>query len=84
MRHRHRKWRYRLESVFGKGLYGPSQLRLRMEARVRALGGRPTARRRPSGSRDPFRDFEENLTGLSELLKMMRARPESTGESVPQ
>ena len=46
-RERSRKWRYRLESVFGRGLSGPYFLRTRMEARMAALGSRPLPRRQP-------------------------------------
>jgi len=72
MRVRNRKWRYRLESVFGPALYAPSILRRRMEERLPSLGGKAPARkrlswrarlRREGTGRDPSRQFESNRSG---------------------
>jgi hypothetical protein len=43
-----RKWRHRLESVFGRTLSGPGELRQAMQARLLSLGGKAPARKRPS------------------------------------
>ncbi len=92
LRCRHRKWRCRLESAFGKGLSGPAILRQRMEARIPALGGKPPARRRSAGRdsgrddsyrRDPWRDFEETLAGLRELLAMIYPAREAASGGRP-
>jgi hypothetical protein len=44
----HRKWRYRLESALNERLPGPAALRLSLEARIPALGGKPPRRLGPS------------------------------------
>jgi hypothetical protein len=68
MQHRHRKWRSRLESELGKGLYGAAVVRIRLESLVRVLGGKPPARRAVPQGRDRIREFRERLAGLTELL----------------
>jgi len=76
----HRKWRYRLESVLGSGLYAPAVVRQRIEARLPLLGGKPprltTPRPLPP---DPVRESEEVLARLKTLLSVMFNRPPSPG-----
>ncbi len=79
MRFRNRKWRWRLESALGKGLYGPSLMRKRMEARLPVLGGKRASQVPASRRRDPLRDFEERMEGLEEMLSEMYNRPPSAG-----
>jgi hypothetical protein len=74
----HRKWRYRLESVLGPGLYGPTVLRERIEARVRLLGGKPPRHRKPAPDprfQDPFEASEKELARIKRLLAVMFNRP---------
>ena len=90
LRLHHRKWRDRLESAFGKGLYGPAILRQRMEARIPALGGEPPDRLRSSGEDSgcddslrghPLRGFKEALAELRDILAMMYPGREAASES---
>ncbi|MGO9273749.1 MAG: hypothetical protein ACLQOO_26510 [Terriglobia bacterium] len=80
----YRQWRYRLESVLGKGLTGPAAVRKRIEARVPLLGGkppkrpRPTPRLRPS---DPVRESDEALAMLKALFAVMGKSQESGDRS---
>lgn len=75
-RERNRKWRHRLEILFGPGLSGPYFLRTRIEARLAALGGRPQPRRRASPGaaaapppQDPQAWIDRMLADALELLK---------------
>jgi hypothetical protein len=70
----HRKWRYRLESVLGSGLYAPAEVRQRIEARVPLLGGEAPKLSRSTprpGVLDPLRDSDEALAQLKALLSVM-------------
>jgi len=70
----HRQWRYRLESVLGKGLYKPALVRERIEARVPLLGGNPPRGPRSIprlGPLDPVRGSEEALASLETLLSLV-------------
>jgi hypothetical protein len=74
----HRKWRYRLESVLGSGLYGPAVVRERIEARVPLLGGKPPSYTAPRPQPpDPVRESEEALDRIKALLSQMFNRPPS-------
>ncbi len=72
---RHRKWRYRLESTLGKGLYGPTVVRKRVESWVRALGGTPPAMPFTPGLYGHSPDFAQRLAELTELLSTIPKTP---------
>ena len=84
MRHRHRKWRYRLESELGKGLYAPAVVRIRLESLVRVLGGKPPVRRGVRQGRDRMREFKEKLAGLTELLSAVPRQSFAEKDAVSQ
>jgi hypothetical protein len=83
----HRKWRYRLESALGSGLYAPQVLRERIEARVPLLGGKPpnlTKSSRRLQPPDPEQESQEALARLQILLSVMfpgrSQEPEATSQ----
>jgi len=82
----HRQWRYRLESVLGKGLYGPAVVRERIEARVPLLGGKAPRLPRSSprlGLLDLVRESDAALAQLKALFPLMfpGRSPESVDSS---
>jgi hypothetical protein len=69
MRARHRKWRYRINQALGRGVYSPKTLRVRLEERLPALGGKPAPKRRSRHASDSISESEDEL--LRQLLKVM-------------
>ncbi len=62
---RTRKWRWRVESMLGRGLYGPALVRKRLESWVPALGGTPPAVPAALGLHGQSPDFAQRLAGIA-------------------
>ncbi len=71
----HRKWYHRLTSMLGAGLFGPTVMRKRIEARVALLGGNPRAGYCvPRPGDNPLQDLEYSLAAFAEAMRARAAK----------
>jgi hypothetical protein len=79
---RHRKWRHRWESALGVRPFGPTHVRLILESRIPALGGKPPARQAVRSFDAPHNLSVELLQAVSRLHPaQLRASRHSKSDS---